>query len=74
MPIRDVSDRWSVVGAEEGTGGRGLRTVPATIQLVVRLSQTTQLPNQNQIEPLTHSNSNEIYEMAIFITLGLQIL
>ena len=74
MPIRDVSDRWSVVGAEEGTGGRDPRTVPATIELVVRLRQTTQQPNQYQIEPLTHSIPNGIYEIAIFITLGLQIL
>ena len=35
MPFRDVSDRRKVVGAQEGTGGRGLWVVPATIELVV---------------------------------------
>ena len=74
MPVCDVSDRWRVVGAEEGTGGRGVRVVLVITELVVTLRQTTQQANQNQMEPLTHSNSNEIYERANFITLGLQIL
>ena len=52
MPFRDLSDRRKVVGAQEGTGGRGLCVVPATIELVVRLRQTTQQPDQNQIQPL----------------------
>ena len=52
MPFRDVSDRRKVVGAEEGTGGRGLWVVTVITELVVTLRLTTQQPDQNQIQPL----------------------
>ena len=56
MPFRDASDRRKVVGAQEGTGGRGIGgrrwVVTVITELVVTLRLTTQQPDQNQIQPL----------------------